>query len=171
MFYNQRKQQENKLTKPLDTYIWRKLVLDQGNVSSYGVDGIGEYYYYSKEPKDIPFKEIILEFDWEREYCLPEHPLVDSGEGYWKNKATLIIGYELKSDPKIYLPIFQYKKEILNFKLRNEIRRYAKFIVSDFRQSLYKRTLMDIPELYILSEDIIDKIAHLTYDPLSYLKL
>ena len=171
MSYNQKKQQENKLTKPVDTYKWRKLVLDQGNVSSYGVDGIGEYYYYSKEPKDIPFKEIILKFDWEREYCFPDHPLVDSGIGYWKNKATLIIGYELKSNPKIYLPIFQNKKEILNFKLRNEIRRYAKFMVGDFRQNLYKKTLMNIPELDILPEDIINKIAHLTYDSLSYLKL
>lgn len=171
MFYNQKKQQENKLTKPVDTYTWRKLVLDQGNVSSYGVDGIGEYYYYSKEPKDMSFKEIILEFDWEREYGWPHHPLVDSGVGYWKNKAKLIIGYELKSNPKIYLPIYQREKEILNFELRNEIRRYAKFMVGDFRQNLYKKTLMNIPELYILPEDIINKISHLTYDPLSYLKL
>ena len=170
MFYNQRKQQENKLTKPVDTCTWRKLVLDQGNVSSYGVDGIGEYYYYSKEPKDMSFKEIILEFDWDETWW-PQHPLVDIGVAYWKNKASLIIGYELKSNPKIYLPIYQREKEKLNFELRNEIRRYTKFMVGDFRQSLYKKTMMDIPELDILPEDIIDKIAHLTYDSLSYLKL
>lgn len=62
-------------------------------------------------------------------------------------------------------------KENLNFQLREEIRFYAKFIVAHKRQMLYKKTLMNIPELKILPESIIHMIAHLTYDHKSYLKL
>ena len=97
------------------------------------------------------------------------HPLVEKGIAFWLNKKTLITGYTLKNNPKIYKPIFQSWKERLNFELRDDIKKYVKFLVAEKREILYKKTLMVIPELNILPESIINMIARFTYDP--YLNL
>jgi len=87
------------------------------------------------------------------------------------NEMYIITGYSLKSNQQIYLPIFQIKKERINFRLRDEVRKFAKFYAADKRQKLYQKILMDLQELKMIPEFIIMKIAHLTYDPFSYLKL
>tara|TARA_X000000368_G_scaffold348980_1_gene288881 strand:- start:258 stop:767 length:510 start_codon:yes stop_codon:yes gene_type:complete len=99
------------------------------------------------------------------------HKLVNNGSAYWLNEKTLVTGFYLKNNSDVYIPIFQQTKEKFNSILRLEIKYYAKFIVANMRQKLYKKTLLSISKLDILPEEIIHKIAHLTYDPKYYLKL
>ena len=108
-----------------------------------------------------------------RDITIPSknHPLVEKGMAYWMNEMFIITGYSLKSNQKIYLPIFQVEREKINFRLRDEIRKFAKFYAAEKRQKLYQKILMNIKELKMIPKCIIMKIAHLTYDPFSYLKL
>ena len=179
---------------PLDCLTWRKIILNKGEFERRpGMEGCwvranpdewntitelvpknereiyGAPIYIDKGYRAYPGQQ---RKSWS-DITIPtkNHPLVEKGIAYWMNHMYIITGYLLKSNINIYLPIFQIKKEKLNFKLRDEIRKYAKFIVGDFRQSLYKKTLMNITKINILPENIIDIIAHLTYDPIFYLKL
>lgn len=99
------------------------------------------------------------------------HSLVIKGMAYWLNNETLVMGYNLLKDRNVYMPVFQPWKEKLNHELRMEIQKFAKFYAAEKRQKLYKKTLLGIPKLNILPEEIIHKIAHFTYDSLWYLKL
>lgn len=171
----------------LDVISYRKIVLDRGTIDikfkGLGRIFAGNEYEWNVILKILPPEEQRLRRDAHLVYARDEplrlwkfgetknHPLVDKGLAFWLNNKTLITGYTLKNNPKIYRPIFQIDKESLNFQLREEIRFYAKFIVAHKRQMLYKNTLMNIPELKILPESIIHTISHLTYDYKSYLKL
>ena len=42
---------------------------------------------------------------------LRNHPLVNKGIAYWINDHTLVIGYELKSNPQIFRPIYSHSRE------------------------------------------------------------
>lgn len=164
---------------------YRKIVLDKGTFEdSFGTPGIyvraNPEIWNSIKQKVPPNMESYL-----RGYSLNgigetrpwkwrvkgNHPLVENCIGFWMDERTIITGYNLIHNPEIYRPIFQPWKEILNNQLRIEIRYYAKFIVADMRQTLYKKTLLSIRELDILPDEIIHKIAHFTYDPKYYLKL
>ena len=180
------------MSLPLDCMLWRKIVLDKGHFVRF----LGGWVR-ANSPKwqmicqEVPCgerrrcgapqvynHEIDVGYTGEQrktwnDITIPEknHPLVEKGIAFWMDEKTLIIGYKLLSNPKIYKPIFQQKREYMNFKLRNEIRKFAKFYAAHKRQVMYYETLMDIEELRMLPECIIIKIAHLTYDPFSYLKL
>jgi hypothetical protein len=63
-------------------------------------------------------KELLDVSTWIKEYLTPlsfrckdrfkniNHPLVLSGRAYWYNENTLCIGYRLKKNRKIYMPVF-----------------------------------------------------------------
>jgi len=171
---------QKKLVK-LNAISYRKIVLDRGATRL--EQHLGFQALLTQSEWDINF--ISLSPEEQNTWLLEEpsssrevlqkiaqnHPLVKKGIAFWLNKKTLVTGYTLKKNPKIYRSIFQVDKESLNFQLREEIRFYAKFIVAHKRQMLYKNTLMNIPELKILPESIIHTISHLTYDYKSYLKL
>ena len=93
------------------------------------------------------------------------HPKVEKGIAFWFNERILVTGYQLKTNPNVYLPIFQIMKERLNHKLRIEIKLYGKFIVALKRQSIYKKTLLDISKLKHMPTEIIEKNSVFTYDP------
>ena len=166
---------------------YRKIVLDRGTIDikfkGLGRIFAGNEYEWNVILKILPPEEQRLRRDAHlvcgggralRLWKFGEtknHPLVDKGLAFWLNNKTLITGYTLKNNPKIYRPIFQIDKESLNFELRDDIRKYVKFLVAHKRQMLYKKTLMNISQLKILPEEIINMIAHWTYDPFSYLKL
>ena len=87
-----------------------------------------------------PFKETIIIFSWHfddnRQYWNPvllkvddidtysrdirdrfythekNHPLVDNRIAYWKTCDTLCIGYTLKSNPKVFRPIFSPNRRV-----------------------------------------------------------
>jgi len=173
---------------PIDCLTWRKIVLDKGkfqrmvhgawcraNPHSYQI-------IYQEVSNDVlaiygPRMGQLIARDWEQRRgnsVWENHPLVEKGLAYWTNNTTLITGYRLLGRPKnkeIYRPIFQIKREKLNFKLRDEIRKFAKFYAAQKRQMMYQKILIDIEELKKIPKFIIMKIAHLTYDPFSYLKL
>lgn len=182
--------------KPVDCLTWRRIILAKreyertvngvwcrANPTSYQTiyQEVGEQY------TDITTTELIfrggVRMGQFREQDLPQqmgngmwenHPLVNKGLAFWINNTTLITGYRLLGRPinkEIYIPIFQIEKENLNFKLRDEIKKYAKFLVAEKRQMLYQKTLMNIEELKKIPEFVIMKIALFTYDPFSYLKL
>jgi len=178
-----------KHNKPLDCLTWRKIILDKGkfertvqgawcraNPDRYQLifeevpdDVLKIYYPRMCHLGDQPWRQRrALTFSWQN------HPLVEKGLAYWFNSKTLITGYRLLGRPKnkeIYKPIFQMERENLHFKLRQEIRKFAKFYAAQKRQMMYQKILMDIEELKKIPEFIIMKIAHFTYDPFSYLKL
>ena len=194
MFYNKRKQKRNKRTEPIDCLTWRKIVLNKGEFEKRpGMKGC----WVRANPDDwntitieVPELERRIygapislcegyraspgqqRLSW-RDITIPSknHPLVEKGMAYWMNEMYIITGYSLKSNNKIYLPIFQAKKEYINFRLRDEIRKFAKFYAAQARKHLYETTLMDIEELKMLPQVVIMKIAHFTYDPFSYLDL
>jgi len=167
-----------KRTKRISVTKYRKIVMDkgvfrQGRIAQCRKNyDVWENIYKVLPPEEEHnkwFSGVNL-----RNYLLQKpknHPLVEKGIAFWLNENTLITGYRLQNNPQIYRPIFQIWKERLNFELRDDIRKYAKFLVAHKRQMLYEKTLMDIPELKILPEEIINMIAYLTYDPFSYLKL
>lgn len=186
-----------KYNRPLDCLTWRKIILDKGkfertvngewcraNPDSYQIiyQEVGEQY---TDISTLSSFELIFNgltrMGNLREQDLPQqrgmwenHPLVNKGLAFWINNRTLITGYRLLGrveNKEIYRPIFQIEKENLNFKLRDDIRKYAKFLVAEKRQMLYQKTLMNIEELKKIPEFVIMKIALFTYDPLSYLKL
>lgn len=97
--------------------------------------------------------------------------LVKQNIAAWGGIDTLVTGYILRSNPKIYKSIFQKEREKHYFKVRDELKKYGRFIVAGFRETLYFKTLMNISELNILPKFIIMIIANFTYDPVSYLKL
>jgi len=165
----------------LNAFSYRKIVLDRGA---------------TRLEQEFGFQALLTQSEWDINFIsLPpeeqntwlskgmssyrevlrnlaqNHPLVEKGIAFWLNEKTLITGYTLKNNPQIFRPIFQVDKESIKFKLRDEIRKYAKFYAAHKRQMLYKKTLMNIEALNVLPESIINMIAHLTYDYSYYLKL
>lgn len=105
--------------------------------------------------------------DWRRKNRL----LIHDGLACWKHRwdeSVLVTGYKLRSNPKIYKAVFQHHREEFYFELRKEVKLFGRFIAAKFRQILYYKTLMDIPELKIIPRFIIMKIANLTSDPITY---
>lgn len=97
--------------------------------------------------------------------------LIHAGLACWKyqwDESVLVTGYKLRSNPKIYKAVFQHHREEFYFELRKEVKLFGRFIAAKFRQILYYKTLMDIPELKIIPRFIIMKIANLTSDPITY---
>lgn len=92
----------------------------------------------------------------------------DLAERKLSSDRELVIGYKLRSNPKIYKPVFQEKRERYYYKLKNELKKTGLFIATEFREALYFKTLMDIPELNIIPEVIIMVIVKLTVDPYTY---
>jgi len=41
------------------------------------------------------------------------HPRVLSGEAFWIDDSSLCIGYELRSDPRVFRPIFSHRRQRL----------------------------------------------------------
>ena len=41
------------------------------------------------------------------------HPIVTSGRGYWINDNELCVGYQLRSTPVVFRPIFSHKRQRL----------------------------------------------------------
>lgn len=174
--------------KPVDCLTWRRIILNKGkfertvhgawcraNPDSYKI-------IYQEVPEDVlticgPRMGQLIERDWEQRRgngLWQNHPLVDKGLAYWINNKTLVTGYRLLGRPKnneIYRPIFQIEREKINFKLRDEIKKFAKFYAAQKRQIMYQKILIDIEELKKIPEFIVMKIAHFTYDPFTDLKL
>lgn len=173
-----------KSSKRLTTEEYRKIVLDKGTFErqAYGCWVRANPDIWSTIKEEVPPHMECTDFKGYSNSLYGEHrpwrwrtpgnhPMVEKGIAFWLTENTLITGYSLNNNMAVYLPVFQPSKEKLNFKLRDEIRKYAKFIVADKRQKLYQKTLMNIQELEILPLSIIIMISHFTYDPFSYLKL
>tara|TARA_B100001769_G_C21904951_1_gene488494 strand:- start:177 stop:689 length:513 start_codon:yes stop_codon:yes gene_type:complete len=168
---------------------WRKIILDKGKferttLSLFCRANPDSYQLVLEEvPDDVlkicgPLSEMChlrrRDARGALTFPLQNHPLVEKGLAYWINNTTLVTGYRLLGRPKnkeIYRPIFQIEREKLYFRLRDEIKKFAKFYAAEKRQKLYQKILMNIEELKMIPKCIIMKIAHLTYDPFSYLKL
>ena len=163
--------------KPVDCLTWRKIVLDKGKFEKtvHGAWCRANPDKYQLILQEVP--DNVLKICGPRmggAWPWQSHPLVEKGLAYWINNKTLVTGYRLLGRPKnkeIYRPIFQIERENINFRLRDEIRKFAKFYAAEKRQKLYQKVLMDSEELKMIPEFIIMKIAHFTYDPFSYLKL
>ena len=173
----------SRVSRQMSITKYRDIVLDNGVFKRESNSGISRE---SHDRKYVPIFKHVLKHAGpaKKEYRTFEsnhralsnrnrkkHPLVEKGIAFWINDKTLVTGYTLKTNSDIFIPVYQPLKEQLNFKLRDDIRKYAKFLVAHKRQMLYKKTLMCVPELNILPEEIIDTIALYTYDPFSYIKL
>ena len=97
-----------------------------------------------------------------------QHPYVINKKAFWANSKTLIVGYSLINNPDIFRPIWQGSNETLMYKVRSDIRKYAKFTAAIFREKLVKKTLMNYKAFNIIPEVLINHIARYTYDPLLY---
>lgn len=89
------------------------------------------------------------------------HPIVNSGDGFWINDTHICTGYTIKNTINVYRPIFCYKREQFSFMVRQNIIKYAKLEASRCRNKLYKNELMKIS---ILPEDIVDYITCYAWD-------
>jgi len=98
-----------------------------------------------------------------------QHPDVINKKAFWQDNKTLIVGYSLIDNPDIFRPIWQSANERMKYKMRNDIRRYAKFTAAVFREELVRKTLMKDKAFIAIPKDIIDIIARYTYDPLLYI--
>jgi len=88
------------------------------------------------------------------------HPLVNKGIGYWINKKIICTGYNIG---KVYRPIFNHKRETLFLAVRKDIVRYAKILVSQSRDHLYKKELLSLHNRRI-PEEIVEHIANYAWD-------
>ena len=172
--------------KHLSSQVYRKVVLDKGTFErqSYGccLKSLCDPQVWVANPniwstiteKVPPHMECTNFTGYNNKlYCehkprrIPgNHPMVEKGIAFWLTENILITGYTLKNNPKIYRPIFQVNKEQLNFELRIQIKYFAKFIVAQKRQAIYRNTIINAPYFINLPIELIDKIALLTYDPL-----
>ena len=168
--------------KPVDCLTWRRIILDKGKFERtvHGAWCRANPDSYQLVLEEVPDDVLKICGPFLRDargaltFPLQNHPLVEKGLAYWINNTTLVTGYRLLGRPKnkeIYRPIFQIEREKLYFRLRDEIKKFAKFYAAEKRQKLYQKVLMDSEELKMIPEFIIMKIAHFTYDPFSYLKL
>ncbi len=106
---------------------------------------------------------------FDEDWHMKNQTLIQDGLAERKlGNRVLVTGYILRSNPKIYKPVFQEKRERYYYKLKNELKKNGRFIAAEFREALYFKTLMDIPELKIIPEFIIMAIAKLTADPYTY---
>jgi len=103
----------------------------------------------------------ILEDDiYDCHPCRDNHPLVNKGIGYWINKKTICTGYNIG---KVYRPIFNHKRETMFFAVRKDVIRYAKILVSQSRDYLYKKELLSLHNRRI-PEEIVEHIANYAWD-------
>jgi hypothetical protein len=165
-------------TKPLTFTRYKNIVLDTGEFKRNVLDILQLFpgsqanpHHFKMITKIVPKGYPSECFRAGRQPFRRSHPLVIEGKAYWINERSLATGFYLINNSEVYIPVFQPWKEQLNNQLRLEIKYYAKFIVADIRQKLYEKILLCISKLDILPEEIIHKIAHLTYDPKYYLKL
>ena len=106
---------------------------------------------------------------FDEDWHMKNQPLIQDGLAERKlGNRVLVTGYILRSNPKIYKPVFQEKRERYYYKLKNELKKNGRFIAAEFREALYFKTLMDIPELNIIPKVIIMVIVKLTADPYTY---
>ena len=165
-------------TKPLTFTRYKNIVLDTGEFKRNVLDILQLFPESQANPNHFKITTEIVPKRYRSECYRAgrwpfrrSHPLVIKGKAYWINERSLATGFYLRNNSEVYIPVFQPWKEQLNSQLRLEIRYYAKFIVADMRQKLYKKTLLSISKMDSLPYEIIHKIAHYTYDPKYYLKL
>lgn len=86
------------------------------------------------------------------------HPLVESGQAYWRNGFTLVLGYILNKNKNIFLPIWSFKREDIVKSLHLEVKEKTKDIIMKIRINLVYNELI---KLKILPENIIKLICKL----------
>ena len=165
-------------TKPLTFTRYKNIVLDTGEFKRNVLDILQLFPDSQANPNHFNMTTEIVPKRYRSECYRAgrwpfrrSHPLVIKCKAYWINERSLATGFYLRNNSEVYIPVFQPWKEQLNSQLRLEIKYYAKFIVADMRQKLYKNTLLSISKMDSLPFEIIHKIAHYTYDPKYYLKL
>ena len=52
------------------------------------------------------------------------HPLVLTGQAYWYDDNNICIGYRLKTNKKIFIPVFNYNKQNVLNSIHNQINSY-----------------------------------------------
>ena len=84
------------------------------------------------------------------------HPLVNSGEAYWSNNATLCIGYRLRNNPDIFRPIFNQNRQHNINQFQNNIKR-----VVEKRKE--KRAFIELFKIKLFPRVLVEKIIKLAY--------
>ena len=113
----------------------------------------------TKDWEWVPIKKVVPNEISKYELLPNNHPDVEKGNAKWFNYNTLLMGYNLKNNEKVYMPVYQKSKEILNRKLRYDIKIYGYYLVAKKREKLYKNTLLKMESFKNIPEDIINKIA------------
>lgn len=84
---------------------------------------------FKKVEYNVEFKEIRVRKDniISTIFFQRNHPKVLSGEGYWLTHQKLCIGYVCRKNPKIFRPIFSYKRQNLLDKVNKDLYNHIKF--------------------------------------------
>lgn len=84
------------------------------------------------------------------------HPLVNSGEAYWSNNTTLCLGYQLRSNPDIFRPIFNHNRQHNIDQFQNNIKQ-----VVEKRKE--KRAFIELFKIKRFPRVLVEKIIKLAY--------
>tara|TARA_B110000091_G_C13655120_1_gene407124 strand:+ start:244 stop:651 length:408 start_codon:yes stop_codon:yes gene_type:complete len=132
----------------MDISKYRRFVVKVWSVDSdngFARDWIGEYK--SVEPRMIGVN---------RNYFVPNHPLVNSGDAFWANSVTLCLGYYMLGANDIFRPIFSYKRQ----KMINEFQRNIARVVKKRNEKMAYVAIVKIKKLPLV---LIDEIIRLAY--------
>jgi len=140
---------------------YRQYICNTGNTMWNWHIGSKQILPKNKKGKTLPILEYDIYDSHPRDNKISKnHPLVNKGIGYWINKKTICTGYNIG---KVYRPIFNYKRETMFHAVRKDIVRYAKILVSQSRDHLYKKELLKLHNRKI-PEEIVEHIANYAWD-------
>ena len=92
----------------------------------------------------------------QRNLLIPNHALVNSGEAYWTNSATLCLGYNMLGNGNIFRPIFSHRRQRMIDEFQPNIARVVK-------KRAEKMAYMAVAKIKKLPIVLVDEIISLAY--------
>lgn len=89
---------------------------------------------------------------------IQNHPFVSSGRAYWINDNELCMGYQLRTNPEVFRPIFSHKRQRLLTVVHADI-----VHPSTFWQAVRRRYWFTVCQLKQLPLECVDCIVRFIY--------
>lgn len=103
----------------MNVLLYRRLYLSQN---------WGSNHFIQLKHKVVGFKRLQTWYPNIRTFDkIKNHPLVTSGRAYWINNNELCMGYQLRTNPNVFRPIFSEKRQRLLKVVHADIIRPTKF--------------------------------------------
>ncbi len=83
------------------------------------------------------------------QYRLKKHPSVGQGKGFWETDDTIVVGYVLARDARVFRPVFQFMRNkhlqgVINM-VKDRIGNNQGSFMTRLRRNLYRRAMLGLP--------------------------